>query len=109
MLEDEESNEHVFVENLPIVTTENLWPTTSYRRTVAIQCVVQERMQEESGRMLIRITTEMPWVLSQREVEYRLWSLRRKWCAVKETLNHSIERTASGVLRAPPASARLQR
>jgi hypothetical protein len=61
VLRDAANKEHVFVEKVPIVTTENLWSTSSYPRPGAIECVVQERVEDKNGRVLVRASTEMPW------------------------------------------------
>ena len=61
VLRDAANNEHVFVEKVPVVTTENLWSTSSYPQPGAIECVVLEKWKDKNGRLLVRATTEQPW------------------------------------------------
>jgi hypothetical protein len=61
VLRDAANIEHVFVEKVPVVSTDNLWSTSDYPRVGAIGCVVQERWQDTDGRSLVRATTEQPW------------------------------------------------
>lgn len=60
-LQDARSTEHLFVEKVPVVSTEDLRSTSTYPRSGSIECVVQEQWQDESGRSLVRATTEHPW------------------------------------------------
>lgn len=61
VFQDAANIEHVFVEKVPIVTTESLWSTSSYPQPGVIACVVQEEWEEKNGRLVVRVTTEQPW------------------------------------------------
>jgi hypothetical protein len=53
-------NRHLFIEKLPIVSSESLDAGSSYPRAGIIECRVTERRIHD-GREVVVITTEMPW------------------------------------------------
>jgi hypothetical protein len=60
-LRDAANKEHVFIEKVPVVTTENLTVTSDYPRPGVIDCVVEEQWTDSEGRSLVRVTTAQPW------------------------------------------------
>lgn len=61
VLLDAENKEHVFVEKVPIVSTEDLWATSSYPRVGTIECVIEQEWEDAEGRLIVRADTEHPW------------------------------------------------
>lgn len=61
VLVDANGQRHLFIEKVPIVTTENVWSSTSYPRPGAIACAVEAEWRDDDGRVLARVTTERPW------------------------------------------------
>ncbi|MGE0144389.1 MAG: hypothetical protein AB7I19_11420 [Planctomycetota bacterium] len=61
VLRDAANEQHVFVEKVPVVTTEDLWATSNYPRPGVIECVVLEQWEDSGGCSLVRVTTEQPW------------------------------------------------
>lgn len=53
----------IFREKVPVVSSENLWVDSAYPRRGVIACEVLKRWQDEDGRDLVRIDTEMPWAI----------------------------------------------
>ena len=60
-LVDARSQEHLFVEKAPIVTSVHLGPESSYPQGGVIACEAEEHWVDEAGRSLVRVTTERPW------------------------------------------------
>ena len=58
---DANGHRHLFIEKVPIVTTENLWSTSSYPRPGTIAGEVEAEWREDDGRVLARVNTERPW------------------------------------------------
>lgn len=61
ILTDALGESHLFVEKVPIVSTDGLWSTSSYPQPGAIACEVEEQWQDAAGRALARVNTERPW------------------------------------------------
>jgi len=57
---DAAGQSHVFVDKIPIVTTENLEPTNDYPQPGAIRCEIEAEWVDAQGRSLARITTDRP-------------------------------------------------
>ena len=60
-LQDAHGHVHVFVEKVPIVTTESLRLNSSYPRPGAVECTVEEEYHDHAGRPLVAVSTELPW------------------------------------------------
>jgi hypothetical protein len=56
---DSEGNRHTFIEKVPVVTLENLWKDSTYPQTGTVRCGSVERLQDESGRRLARVTIDV--------------------------------------------------
>ena len=52
---------HLFVEKIPVVSTEDLWSDSVYPRPGNIACEVEYEWVDERGRQLAKISTERPW------------------------------------------------
>jgi hypothetical protein len=52
---------HLFVEKIPVVSTENLSLTSNYPCSGSIQCDVEEEWKDKDGNSVARISTERPW------------------------------------------------
>ena|ERR1700722_17478564 len=52
---------HIFVEKMPVVTTEVLRSTSSYPCSGAIDCLVLANWEDDRGIGLTRIDTSKPW------------------------------------------------
>ena len=61
ILQDALGESHLFVEKVPVVSTDNLGSTSSYPQPGAIACEVEEQWQDSAGRSLVRVSTERPW------------------------------------------------
>ena len=61
VLIDASGQEHIFIEKVPVVTTENLWSSSTYPTAGVIGCEVVAEWSDENGRALSRITTVLPW------------------------------------------------
>lgn len=57
---DAGGREWVFVEKVPVITTEDLDARSEYPRPGVIACQVVERRQQ-SGRDIVVVDTELPW------------------------------------------------
>ena len=60
VLVDAFGERHVFVDKAPVVSTENLGPTSSYPRPGAIACEVIVEWSNEDGQALSRVNTKRP-------------------------------------------------
>ncbi|WP_431104074.1 hypothetical protein [Roseateles noduli] len=58
---------HVFIEKVPVITTENLVSTSSYPRPGAMDCEVVAEWTDDNGRALSRVNTERPWDVESTE------------------------------------------
>ena len=58
---------HVFIEKVPVVTTENLLPTSTYPTAGTLDCEIVAEWTDDSGRALMRIDTERPWGVESTE------------------------------------------
>jgi hypothetical protein len=61
ILMDALGESHLFVEKVPIISTEDLWPASSYPQSGAIACEVEEQWKDAAGRWLVRVNTVRPW------------------------------------------------
>ncbi len=57
---DAENHRHILVEKVPVVSTEDFGPDTSYPRTGGVRCEILARWQDARGRDLVRVTTSRP-------------------------------------------------
>jgi len=60
-LVDAHGEQHLFIEKVPVVTTEDLWSSSTYPRPAAIACQVEREWTDEKGQALVQINTELPW------------------------------------------------
>src|SRR5512139_346408 len=60
-LVDAEGQSHLFIEKVPIVSTEDLWSTSTYPVAGAIACEVEAEWKDSQGRALLKVSTERPW------------------------------------------------
>lgn len=58
---DAQGQRHMFIEKVPIVTTEDLWSTSQYPRPGAVPCEVEAEWKDERGCSLVQVTTERPF------------------------------------------------
>jgi len=58
---DAQGERHTFLEKVPIVTRETLWSSSSYPRSGSIPCLVEENWQDESGQLVVSVSTELPF------------------------------------------------
>jgi hypothetical protein len=58
---DASGQEHLFIEKIPVVTTEDLWSSSAYPKAGWIACEVVAEWVDVNGRALSRITTASPW------------------------------------------------
>jgi len=61
VLTDAQGQSHLFIEKSAIVSTEELWATSTYPRPGSIACEVEEEWKDEAGRPLLRVNTARPW------------------------------------------------
>ena len=61
VLIDVHGQSHIFIEKVPIVTTESLCSTSSYPCLGSIDCDVESEWQDETGHSVSRVNTERPW------------------------------------------------
>ena len=61
MLVDALSEQHLFLEKAPIVTSQDLGPGCPFPQPGLIACEVEASWLDEAGRGLVRINTEAPW------------------------------------------------
>ena len=61
LLVDALGRSHLFVEKVPIVSTEDLWSTSVYPRPGVIACAVEAEWKDGAGQSLARVSTELPW------------------------------------------------
>ena len=52
---------HIFVEKVPVVSTENLCPTSSYPRPGFIGCEIESEWKDGAGRSITQVNTAQPW------------------------------------------------
>jgi len=52
---------HIFVEKVPVVSTENLSSTSKYPCLGSIACEVESEWQDKLGRSVSRVNTAQPW------------------------------------------------
>jgi hypothetical protein len=64
---DVDGKQHTFVEKVPVVSSENLLPTSAYPRSGAIDCEVQDRWTSKRGVALARVSTDKPWGIESSE------------------------------------------
>lgn len=67
VLVDASGKSHVFVEKAPVVSSENLWSTSSYPRWGSIACEVVADCSGQNGQALARVNTERPWGIESTE------------------------------------------
>jgi hypothetical protein len=60
-LVDALSQEHLFVEKAPMVTSAYLGPESSYPQSGVIACEQEAQWVDESARKLVLVSTERPW------------------------------------------------
>jgi hypothetical protein len=60
-LVDSSGEAHLFLEKVPIVTTENLWSNSQYPQPGAIACRVERELRGQEGEPLVQVSTEFPW------------------------------------------------
>lgn len=58
---------HLFIEKVPVVTTENLGSDSSYPCAGTIACEVESELSDEQGRKLLRVNTGRPWSVESTE------------------------------------------
>jgi hypothetical protein len=59
-LVDVNNEVHFFIEKAPVVSTEDLWSTSTYPRSGSIGCEILNSWNEGSTG-LVKVTTEKPW------------------------------------------------
>jgi hypothetical protein len=52
---------HFIVEKAPVISTEDLWSTSSYPRPGEVACEVVAEWLDEAGQSLVRVNTDRPW------------------------------------------------
>jgi hypothetical protein len=67
VLLDAEGKRHVFVEKVPVVTSEDLSSGSSCPRTCSIRCRIDAEWTDAAGRVLVRVDTETPWGIRSTE------------------------------------------
>lgn len=60
-LVDAFAQEHLFREKVPVVTSNSITPESTFPQPGGIACTVEAKWSDETGRGLIRLTTESPW------------------------------------------------
>lgn len=58
---------HLFIEKIPVVTTENLWSDSAYPCVGTIECEVESSLIDEQGRELSWVNTGHPWSIESTE------------------------------------------
>ncbi|RYG37845.1 MAG: hypothetical protein EON93_02995 [Burkholderiales bacterium] len=66
---DADGNKHLFIEKVPVVTLEDLQPTSEYPRPGVVGCEPQAEWVDASGRIKVRVSTELPWHVESTEGE----------------------------------------
>jgi hypothetical protein len=68
---DAEGVTHLFIEKVPVVTTENLQEDDVYPRPGHFACSVEHELRDSSGRLLLRVNTMHPWGIESLEGKSR--------------------------------------
>src|SRR5688572_30503148 len=58
---DAYGEQHLFVEKVPVLTTEDLSSSSSYPRPGVIACQVEREWTNDKGQSLVQVNTELPW------------------------------------------------
>lgn len=66
-LVDANGQAHMFIENLPIVTSVNLWADSAYPQAGTIACEIESESIDAAGRQLVQVSTERPWAVESTE------------------------------------------
>ncbi len=56
-------NQHLFIDKLPLFTTDDLSEASSYPQPGVIACTIIKRWQDLQGRELVTIDTNQPWLI----------------------------------------------
>ena len=83
VLTDAQGESHLFIEKSAIVSTKELWATSTYPRPGSIACEVEEEWKDEAGRPLLRVNTARPWSVESTK-EKQCLSLSRLRSATDE-------------------------
>jgi hypothetical protein len=67
VLVDAAGTEHRIFEKGPVVSSENLLPTSAYPVAGSIACEVLEEWVDANGRAVARVTTDRPWTIGTTE------------------------------------------
>jgi hypothetical protein len=67
ILVDADGLQHTFVEKVPIISPNNLGPTSIYPCAGVVQCEVEEEWTDGAGRCLVRVNTDIPWHVESTE------------------------------------------
>jgi hypothetical protein len=108
---DAENHRHTVVEKVPVVTTEDCGPDSTYPQTGGIRCEILTRWQDARGRDLVRVTTSRPdgvestegvsdfAVLSSQVVsaEATIAELEKKAAECEEKLKTQLDREAAAL------------
>lgn len=52
---------HLFIQKVPIVSSDNLSSNSAFPQVGAVGCEVEAEMTDERGRNLLRVSTAQPW------------------------------------------------
>ena len=61
VLVDADGTTHLFVEKVPIVSRLDLRADSGYPCAGAIDCELETECQDDVGRVLVRVNTDLPW------------------------------------------------
>ena len=67
ILVDADGLQHTFVEKIPVISPNNLGPTSIYPCAGVVQCEVEEEWTDGAGRCLARVNTDIPWHVESTE------------------------------------------
>lgn len=59
-LVDANEKTHVFIDKVPIFSTEALWTTSSYPRSGEIRCTIEAESTNDLDRKVVTVSTELP-------------------------------------------------
>ncbi len=60
MLIDAYGRSHLFIDKVPVVSNENLGPSSQYPCDGGIRCTIETEYTDERGRLIVKISTEYP-------------------------------------------------
>ena len=58
---DANSEQYLFLEKMPLVTSQSLGPDTTFPQLGFIACEIETTWLDEAGRVLAKVNADIPW------------------------------------------------